>query len=123
MHSVYKTRLNSDGTVHTASDDQLSEIGGTLQSHDDVKAAVNGSFSKGDNADDEEKEPVMKYGCGSCYGAGEPGDCCNSCDDIRNAYRKKGWAFNLETTVELCVHSPRSYILLHMFCSFFCFIV
>ena len=30
---------------------------------------------------------------GSCYGAEEnPGDCCNTCDQVREAYRKRGWA-------------------------------
>jgi len=105
MHSVYKTRLNADGSVHTDSDEQLVKLGGTLQSHDDVKAAVNGSLAaeEADTSDDQAKEPVMVDGCGSCYGAGESGECCNTCNDIRTAYRKKGWAFNLETTVELCV--------------------
>jgi hypothetical protein len=31
------------------------------------------------------------------------GECCNTCVDIRNAYRKRGWAFNLETTIEMWV--------------------
>jgi hypothetical protein len=31
--------------------------------------------------------------CGSCYGAGDEGECCNTCDDVRSAYRKKGWSF------------------------------
>ena len=34
--------------------------------------------------------------CGSCYG-GTPaegdGECCNSCDDVREAYTRKGWSF------------------------------
>jgi len=39
-------------------------------------------------------KPTNESGCGSCYGA-ETTDvkCCNSCEDIREAYRKKGWAF------------------------------
>lgn len=33
--------------------------------------------------------------CGSCYGAEESEDqCCNSCEEIRKAYAKKGWAFH-----------------------------
>lgn len=34
-------------------------------------------------------------GCGSCYGAGAAGSCCNSCDDVREAYERHGWTFNL----------------------------
>lgn len=42
------------------------------------------------------KIPVPKNldGCGSCYGAEtELYPCCETCDDVRNAYRDKGWAF------------------------------
>jgi hypothetical protein len=28
--------------------------------------------------------------CGSCYGAGAKGDCCNSCDDVIAAFHAKG---------------------------------
>lgn len=32
--------------------------------------------------------------CGSCYGGLEPeGGCCNSCEDVRQAYANKGWSF------------------------------
>ena len=110
MHEVYKTRLNADGTPHTDSDNQLAKLGGTLQSHDDVKAAANGTLDDGirEEKKSADGETVMKDGCGSCYGAGEEGECCNTCADIRNAYRKKGWAFNLETTVDLYVSAPPS---------------
>eukprot|EP00906_Rhabdomonas_costata_P008800 RCo012494 len=36
-----------------------------------------------------------KY-CGPCYGAEErPEQCCNTCGEVKEAYRKKGWAINL----------------------------
>jgi hypothetical protein len=32
--------------------------------------------------------------CGSCYGSEqEEGQCCNTCAEVRESYRKKGWAF------------------------------
>lgn len=31
--------------------------------------------------------------CGSCYGAGEEGQCCNTCMEVKEAYRKKKWIF------------------------------
>lgn len=32
--------------------------------------------------------------CGSCYGAeSKQRPCCNTCEDVREAYRSKGWAF------------------------------
>lgn len=30
--------------------------------------------------------------CGSCYGAGEKHQCCNSCDDVIDAFKAKGWS-------------------------------
>src|SRR3989338_5893317 len=42
--------------------------------------------------------------CGSCYGAeAVPAQCCNSCDDVREAYRLKGWAFGKGDAYEQCV--------------------
>ena len=36
--------------------------------------------------------------CGSCYGADTPIDskCCNTCDDVKKAYKEKGWTFQPE---------------------------
>lgn len=37
-----------------------------------------------------------KKDCGSCYGAeSHPGQCCNTCSDVRQAYEKRGWSFHL----------------------------
>jgi len=39
--------------------------------------------------------------CGSCYGAEDPAKgrrCCESCSDVRNAYKEKGWAWPGERT-------------------------
>ncbi|CAI4226934.1 unnamed protein product [Auanema sp. JU1783] len=40
-------------------------------------------------------------GCGSCYGALPDGNCCNTCDEVKEAYQLKGWQMNLEE-VEQC---------------------
>lgn len=42
--------------------------------------------------------------CGSCYGA-ETADapCCNTCEQVREAYRKKGWAFSDPSSIMQCV--------------------
>jgi len=41
--------------------------------------------------------------CDSCYGA-ETAElrCCNTCEDVRNAYRNKGWAFKDPGSIEQC---------------------
>ncbi|XP_041360942.1 endoplasmic reticulum-Golgi intermediate compartment protein 3-like [Gigantopelta aegis] len=42
--------------------------------------------------------------CDSCYGAESPElKCCNTCEQVREAYRKKGWAFNTPENIEQCI--------------------
>lgn len=45
--------------------------------------------------------------CGECYGAPSPSDaqkpgCCNTCDDVRNAYASISWSFGRGEGVEQC---------------------
>ncbi|XP_033727705.1 endoplasmic reticulum-Golgi intermediate compartment protein 3-like [Pecten maximus] len=48
-------------------------------------------------------KPLDPSRCESCYGA-ETDDkkCCNNCEDVREAYRKKGWAFNNAEGIAQC---------------------
>ncbi|CAN6295281.1 unnamed protein product [Urochloa humidicola] len=58
------------------------------------------------------ERPLQKHGgrldhnevyCGSCYGSEESDDqCCNSCEDVRDAYRKKGWALSNVELIDQC---------------------
>lgn len=61
-----------------------------------------------------DKEKILKSQlpddyCGPCYGAHEnEGDCCQTCDDVLEAYTKKRWNTNLLTfTAEQCVREGR----------------
>jgi len=46
--------------------------------------------------------------CGSCYGAApDPAQCCNTCDDIRAAYRQRRWGFPDENSFEQCRRDVR----------------
>ncbi|XKL69305.1 hypothetical protein PGB90_007074 [Kerria lacca] len=38
--------------------------------------------------------------CGSCYGAGEIDQCCNTCLEVKEAYSKKNWQFKPERFVQ-----------------------
>lgn len=39
--------------------------------------------------------------CGSCYGGVEPeGGCCQTCEDVRQAYVNRGWSFNRPDSIE-----------------------
>ncbi|CAN7065464.1 unnamed protein product [Brassica oleracea var. botrytis] len=58
------------------------------------------------------ENPLQKHGgrlehnetyCGSCYGAEASDDeCCNSCEEVREAYRKKGWAMTDHEIIDQC---------------------
>ena len=47
--------------------------------------------------------------CGPCYGAESySGQCCRTCDDVKEQYRVRGWAMPVLTTVEQCVASGQT---------------
>ena len=49
------------------------------------------------------KEVSANY-CGKCYGATPPASgCCNTCDEVREAYAKMGWALKGYEDIEQCV--------------------
>ncbi|KAF9649389.1 ER-derived vesicles protein ERV46 [Thelephora ganbajun] len=43
--------------------------------------------------------------CGSCYGglATNANGCCNTCDEVRQAYINRGWSFNAPESIAQCV--------------------
>jgi hypothetical protein len=94
QHHVWKHRLirdEEDGEVSLIGSRSKLELGSTLKSEKDlieiVKVKQNSSMGR--EANDE-------ITCGSCYGAGEEDECCNTCEDIRRAYRARGWHLQLE---------------------------
>ncbi|KAJ2507151.1 ER-derived vesicles protein erv46 [Coemansia sp. RSA 2052] len=79
---VAKTRLAKDGTV----------IGADESGKATAAAAPPPA--------DKDGKPY----CGSCYGGVAPdGGCCNSCDDVHQAYKRRGWAFTDPDSIEQCV--------------------
>lgn len=55
------------------------------------------------------KEDLPEDYCGPCYGAGENEDqCCNTCDEVIDAYRTKQWNVNsILATSEQCIREGR----------------
>ncbi|CAN0824456.1 Endoplasmic reticulum-Golgi intermediate compartment protein 3 [Linum grandiflorum] len=85
-HDIIKKRLDSHGNVIEARPDGIGapKIEKPLQKH-------------GGRLDHNETY------CGSCFGAEESDDhCCNSCEDVREAYRKKGWALSNPDLIDQC---------------------
>ncbi|KAM3922625.1 endoplasmic reticulum-Golgi intermediate compartment protein 3 isoform 2-T2 [Leptodactylus fuscus] len=83
-HNLFKQRLDKDGNPVTSE----------AEKHDLGLAEEHVVF------DPKTLDPDR---CESCYGA-ETEDirCCNTCDDVREAYRRKGWAFKTPDSIEQC---------------------
>jgi hypothetical protein len=88
-HEIYKQRMDSRGKI--------------LIEHDPIQHQVNPSekiSQKDDSGANANNDGTPQ--CGSCYGAeDEHTKCCNTCSEVREAYKTKGWAINTET-VEQC---------------------
>ncbi|KAL7570901.1 hypothetical protein ACA910_018958 [Epithemia clementina (nom. ined.)] len=90
------------------------EFGSTLKSMDDLKEELPQLFTTSNGTQEEGLPSTVKEGndeqeedpdCGSCYGAAtEENECCNSCDDIERAYKRKGWILRDYTSIPLCAH-------------------
>ncbi|CDZ97188.1 COPII vesicle protein [Phaffia rhodozyma] len=79
-HNINKTRLNDKGEV--------IDLHGTGLTGDLEKMAAT----------------VGSNYCGDCYGGTPPSSgCCNSCEDVRESYVRKGWSFTNPDGIEQCV--------------------
>ena len=122
LHNVFKKRLDSQGlplgdVEHTGDGTPgLKAAGaGTLTSaaallkekqkaiaegrHSGPVAPVAGARSADSAAAAAAARAAAAPGtaaCGSCYGAGAEGECCETCEQVREGYRRKGWQFNMK---------------------------
>jgi hypothetical protein len=97
-HNVFKRRLDPKGKqigYH-----EKHEIGDTIKTTDELHDKPS-SVDPSDNRTSAEKMKEEK--CGSCYGA-ESDDikCCDTCEQVREAYRKKGWSFSVRNNIRQC---------------------
>lgn len=77
-HNIAKKRLTKTGI------DVSGQRGGDLRNEIDKLAEKRGSGY-----------------CGSCYGGVEPeSGCCNTCEEVRQAYTDKGWSFGNPDEIE-----------------------
>jgi len=85
-HNVYKRRLDLEGQpIAEPVKHEIGEMDGN-------------STTEGDKEEVERTTPK----CGSCYGAeSETVKCCNTCEQVKHLYLKKGWKF-VPATVEQC---------------------
>jgi len=79
-HGIFKKRLNPDGTPAG----EIAEV-----------------RSLGDK---DVEIPMKSPGCGTCYGAEkDKNTCCNTCEEVQDAYRARGWAFTNPEEIAQCI--------------------
>lgn len=99
-HHIWKHRIkvSDDGkNIQMIGSRHKLEQGSTLLNEDHLKdhlELIYGNAEEIVEGDDEE--------CGSCYGAGEDGECCNTCDDVKRAYKRKGWHLEDPDSIKQC---------------------
>lgn len=77
-HNILKTRLDDRG-----------------------REVPNSRSSELKNDLDKMNEQKGEGYCGSCYGGTEPeGGCCQTCEDVRQAYVNRGWSFSTPDAIE-----------------------
>ncbi|KAK9286843.1 hypothetical protein L1049_015248 [Liquidambar formosana] len=85
-HDIIKKRIDSHGNVIEVRQDGIGapKIESPLQRH-------------GGRLEHNETY------CGSCFGAeSSDDDCCNTCEEVREAYRKKGWGMTNPDLIDQC---------------------
>jgi len=97
IHHVWKHRMSSSGEY--IGERTKLELGSTLLTEDSLKdiAVATGALDAG-----EFPYVRRELQCGSCYGAGEEGECCETCDDVKRAYGVMGWVIEDYTAIEQC---------------------
>lgn len=103
-HRIFKHRLEADGKRKGRR--SRFEMGNTLNDHFLQTTFVEKAKEQEAGAGDDEVGDEEL--CGSCYGAGEDDECCNTCDDVQRAYKTKGWHVQDLTLIKQCKHSKKS---------------
>jgi hypothetical protein len=104
-HDIFKRRLDRRGKPIAAG--EKDAVNGNKVDPETVAARRAAEKDKEignetDAANDDERVAPQKL-CGSCYGSEQtPEQCCNTCDEVREAYRLKGWAFSDPDGIEQC---------------------
>lgn len=99
QHHVWKHRIKyeTNGRQTFIGRKSKLELGSTLLDEKDLIEHLEDRIEETESSDDTGDK------CGSCYGAGEEDECCNSCEDVRRAYRTKGWNLPALKEISQCV--------------------
>jgi len=89
VDTLVKKRLHLDGSILSA---------------EEIRVEANKNSQKDKEREQLKDRKLPDDYCGSCYGAQEKeGDCCNTCDEVMNAYKRKRWGSqDVIRTAEQC---------------------
>ncbi|CAF1168829.1 unnamed protein product [Adineta steineri] len=93
-HNLFKTRLH---------------LNGSIIENDIVKISLQPLMKlNSTKLNNENMETTTKSDCESCYGAETViQKCCPTCDDVKAAYRVKGWSFD-PSGVQQCIREGKT---------------
>jgi endoplasmic reticulum-Golgi intermediate compartment protein 3 len=108
-HHIWKHRIKvgDNDKIQFIGDRTKLEMGSTLKQ----EAHLIEELKRLNFTDDKEEIASRKLSeaevvvCGSCYGAGEEGECCDTCDDVKRVYNRKGWHLHDESLIDQCKKS------------------
>ena len=88
---------------------RLSIKDGTPRSTAKIAAEANIKAEEDKKYREAVAKKIPENYCGPCYGAHQKeGDCCNTCDDVLSAYKKKRWNENaVQPLAEQCIREGR----------------
>ena len=110
QHRVWKHRLDPNG--NEIGRRSGFELGSTMRDESHLRELVkkenrhellDPNYIPPDEEEEEEEEA-----CGSCYGAGNEEECCNTCDDVKRVYRRKGWLIPDLDKIKQCKKTMKS---------------
>jgi len=110
-HHVWKHRINYNqetGSMRFIGKKSKIELGSTLLKEeywtDEFNYLKEEAEAKKQEGEEEEEE---EEACGSCFGAGEEGECCQTCEDVKRAYRRKGWHLKDPDGIKQCAREKK----------------
>ena len=96
IHEIYKHKISKgppDGIPRQP--ERLLSLGNTMQTEKQLEESAL------EHAEEQRRALQEQIGpCGHCYGAGQPGQCCNTCQDVKDAYEKMGWRFRAHGIIQ-----------------------
>jgi hypothetical protein len=101
VHEVYKHRLDTGG-VRVGGAERQEQLGDSIRTESQLKQLVQ---DRGNTVIDETDKTNNQPKCGNCYGAGRRDQCCNTCQDVKDAYARLGWHFKPQGIVQCAAES------------------